>query len=240
VHLVLFLVLVFGISWQSRPPESVSVELWDAPPAPPVVAPKVDPKPEPKPEPPPEPRPKPPPPPPPKAEPPRKPDIALEKDAKAKKEPPKKQEAKKEPPPKPDPKLDLRFDPREQLAREMQQFEREREKREVLAQMKPTAPPPPASAPAPKGDPTYTNRLIAKIRGNIIMPSNIVGNPEAVFDVEQLPTGEVLSVKLRVSSGNKSLDEAVERAILKSSPLPRPDRESPPRTVEIRYRPLDR
>jgi colicin import membrane protein len=32
----------------------------------------------------------------------------------------------------------------------------------------------------------------------------------------------VLSVKLARSSGNRALDDAWERAILKSSPLPRP------------------
>jgi len=33
----------------------------------------------------------------------------------------------------------------------------------------------------------------------------------------------VLSARLRTSSGNRAYDEVVERAILKSSPLPRPD-----------------
>ena len=57
-----------------------------------------------------------------------------------------------------------------------------------------------------------------------MLPPDIAGNPEAIFDVVQLPTGEVMSVKLRKSSGHKAYDAAVERAILKSSPLPRPDR----------------
>ena len=34
VHLLLFVVLVFGLSWQSRLPDAVSVELWDLPPLP--------------------------------------------------------------------------------------------------------------------------------------------------------------------------------------------------------------
>ena len=50
------------------------------------------------------------------------------------------------------------------------------------------------------------------------------GNPEAVFDVSLLPTGEVLDVKLRRSSGVRAYDDAVERAIRKSTPLPRPER----------------
>ena len=88
----------------------------------------------------------------------------------------------------------------------------------------------------------WANKVRARIRGNVTLPSNIEfkGNPEAVFDVVQLPTGEVLSAKLRKSSGNAALDNAIERAILKSSPLPRPDRaESAPRAFELKYRPLD-
>ena len=57
-----------------------------------------------------------------------------------------------------------------------------------------------------------------------MLPADLPGNPEAQFDVVQLPTGEILSVELRKSSGVRSYDEAVHRAILKSSPLPRPDR----------------
>ena len=56
----------------------------------------------------------------------------------------------------------------------------------------------------------------------------------------QLPTGEVMSAKLRKSSGHKAYDAAVERAILKSSPLPKPDRpEQFQRALEIKFRPLD-
>ena len=66
------------------------------------------------------------------------------------------------------------------------------------------------------------------------------GNPEAVFKVTQLPSGEVLSVKLSKSSGNRPLDEAIERAILKSSPLPKPDQPGLfQRELELKYKPLD-
>src|SRR5471032_3302616 len=82
VHVLLFTVLFFGVRWQSRPPETVSVELW-VPPPPPVVE-RVEVKPEPVVEPPPKPEPK--------IELP-KPDIAI----KAKPEP-------KPVPPKPNPK----------------------------------------------------------------------------------------------------------------------------------------
>ncbi len=91
-----------------------------------------------------------------------------------------------------------------------------------------------------KGLADYYSKIQAKIRGNVILPVGVQGNPEAVFDVVQLPTGEILSVKLKKSSGNAALDAAVERAITKSSPLPRPDaKENFKRELEIVYRPRE-
>ena len=91
-----------------------------------------------------------------------------------------------------------------------------------------------------KGLADYYSKIQAKIRGNVILPVGVQGNPEAVFDVVQLPTGEILSVKLKKSSGNAALDAAVERAITKSSPLPLPDaKENFKRELEIVYRPRE-
>jgi colicin import membrane protein len=79
------------------------------------------------------------------------------------------------------------------------------------------------------------------VKSNWILPQDIQGNPEAVFDVVQLPTGEVLSTKLVRSSGNSAYDAAVERAILKSSPLPLPaNRELFARELRLTFRPLDK
>jgi len=86
----------------------------------------------------------------------------------------------------------------------------------------------------------YIEKVRGKIRGNISLPPGIQGNPEAVFEVTQLPTGEVLDVKVRRSSGNPALDTAVERAIRKSSPLPRPAQaELFERILKIPYRPRE-
>jgi colicin import membrane protein len=75
----------------------------------------------------------------------------------------------------------------------------------------------------------------------IVLPPGIVGNPEAIFDVEQLPTGEVTVVRLRKSTGNTALDDAVDRAIHKASPLPKPaPPDPPPRTFALRFRPLEK
>ena len=87
----------------------------------------------------------------------------------------------------------------------------------------------------------WTDKIRAKIRGNVILPRDIPGNPEAVFDVAILPTGEVLTVRKRKSSGHAAYDDAVERAISKSSPLPLPDDRSVfRRDLEIKLRPQDR
>lgn len=92
-----------------------------------------------------------------------------------------------------------------------------------------------------RGEDEYKDKIRGKIRGNITLPSGINGNPEAIFEVTQLPTGEILPpVKILKSSGHKGLDEAVERAILKSSPLPKPsDPALFQRTLKIPYRPYE-
>jgi colicin import membrane protein len=78
------------------------------------------------------------------------------------------------------------------------------------------------------------------VRSNIVLPLDLTGNPEAQFDVFLLPTGEVQSVRLIKSSGSRVLDDAWERAILKSSPLPRPAKaEIFRRDLRLVFRPRD-
>jgi len=239
VHLVLLAVLIFGVRWQSRPPETVAVELWEPPPpvaeAPrPAPVPKVEPpavvKPEPV---------------PPKPEiveqkaPPPKPAVKAE--PKVEPKPPPKPVAKVEPKPVPKPEpLKPRVDDtqkrmREELAREQASLavDRERQMLKDLAARE-------ASSASSKAQAAWIDKVRAKIRGNIVLPPDIKGNPEAVFEVVQLPTGEVLSVKLKKSSGVAALDSAIDRAVLKSSPLPKPDGTfAVPREFELRYKPLE-
>jgi len=228
VHLLLAVFLFFGVRWQNKEPEAVMVELWNSPPAPVVekiVAEPAPPKPEIKPEPKAEVKPAP------VVEAP-KPDIALEKKKEPKKEPPKKEIEKKEPPKL---NLDRSKDIRAQADREMAELNTQLEKDRILDQLKREG-----AASAAKADAAYIGKLKAKIRGNVVLPPDIPGNPEVIFDVVQLPNGDVLSVKLRKSSGHKAFDDAVDRAINKSSPLPRPDRpEQFQRSLEIKYRPQD-
>lgn len=70
----------------------------------------------------------------------------------------------------------------------------------------------------------YGELLRARIEGNVVQPPNVPATAEAEFRVTQLPTGEVLSASLVRSSGFPMFDQAIERAIIKSSPLPRPAR----------------
>ncbi|MBS3936293.1 MAG: TonB C-terminal domain-containing protein, partial [Sulfuritalea sp.] len=86
----------------------------------------------------------------------------------------------------------------------------------------------------------YIAAIRGKVRGNIVLPGDIRGNPEAVFEVTQLPSGEILHVRLKNSSGSSAWDHATERAILKSSPLPRPAQAGLfSRTLELRFRPQE-
>lgn len=216
VHLVLIGVLFIGVRMQSRAPEVVTVELWEPPAPAPEPKPVVE-------------APKPPPPPPApevKKEPEpeiKKPDIAVQEKPKPKPKP--EPRPKPKPPP---PRRDVEFEKRmkEQLALEQKQLQenqkaaeaarQERELKELIARQQ--------AAAAAKALASWTDKIRAKIRGNIIYDlSRVPGNPEAIFDVTLLPTGEVLTVNKRKSSGNPGYDEAVERAIWKSSPLPRPE-----------------
>ncbi len=225
VHLLLVGVLVFGVHWQNQPPESIAVELWQTPPAPVVEAPKPEPKVEPA------------PPPVVKPEPViAKPEI-VEKAPPPKPKPVPKVEAK--PVAKPEP-LKPRVDEtqkrmREELAREQVSLAIDREREQIREQLAREA-----AAARNRGLAEYEAKIRNKVRGNIVLPPDLQGNPEAQFQVVQLPTGEVLSSKLVKSSGHRGYDDAVERAILKSSPLPKPDRpELFSRELKLKFRPKE-
>ncbi|MFH1872019.1 MAG: energy transducer TonB [Pseudomonadota bacterium] len=221
VHLLLAAFLFYGVRWQTKATDVVEVELVRATPEP-VAAPAAVP-PAPTPEPPPKPEPKPEP-----VKPPPKPDIAIKE--------------KPKPPPKPQPKPEPkpRFDPvKELLKREDEQLA-QRKNIESAVQEATQKQAAQAAAERSKAMNAYVASIVRKIRGNIVLPPDIKGNPEAIFEVTQLPDGGVLTVRLKRSSGNAALDTAVDRAILKSSPLPKPQQaELFERSLDLRYRPLD-
>jgi colicin import membrane protein len=241
VHLGFIVFLIFSVTWQNPKPEAVSVELY-APPTPEKIPPKPAPEP---PKPPPEP-PKPPPEPPkpePKVEPPQptRADIALkekqERERKQKEEKEKKDIEKREAD-----KRDAEKKKQEEkrLAEVRESQTREAEALKALADREQQAAKQAAKQAASKANDAYIRSIQAKIKGNVLVPPDIAGNPEAIFDVVQLPTGEIIDATLRKSSGVRAYDEAVQRAIIKSSPLPRP--ETPDlwqRSLTLRFRPLD-
>ena len=213
--------LFYGVRWQTKSTDTVEVELVRAvapAPAPVPVPPAPPPEPPPSVAPAPKLEPAPPPP---------KPDIALKE---------------KEKPKPPVPKLETkpRVDPfQEQLKREAEQLTHRKQAESAaqeLAQVKAGQ----AASARSKAVADYLGRIRGKIRGNIVLPPEIKGNPEALFDITQLPGGEIMAVRLKRSSGHAALDAAIERAILKSSPLPKPEpADLFSRSLELRYRPLD-
>ncbi len=89
----------------------------------------------------------------------------------------------------------------------------------------------------------YTDKIKAKIRGNVNKTLCGDGNPELRFEIGLLPTGELSGTpKLTKSSGNDACDEAVERAIAASQPLPLPSDPaiySKFRNLNLKFRPND-
>jgi len=89
----------------------------------------------------------------------------------------------------------------------------------------------------------YTAKIRAKIRGNVNKTLCADGNPELRFEIGLLPTGELTGTpKITKSSGSAACDDAVERAIIASEPLPLP---SDPnlftsfRNLNLKFRPND-
>ena len=69
----------------------------------------------------------------------------------------------------------------------------------------------------------FKTKIQAKIRSNVNKTLCGDGNPELKFEIGLIPTGELSGApKLVKSSGNAACDDAVERAIRMSEPLPLP------------------
>ena len=214
MHLLFLALLIFGINWQKKvEPQANIVDLWTNLPS--QAQPKVEPPPAPpKPEVKPEVKPVEPPPVKAAAKPEvAKPDIALkdkvEKERRILED--KQKEAKKR---EEETKIAAI---RQQQAKEAEARRLAREQEDVQRKIAEQQ----AAAQA-KLKNEYIERIRTKIRRFIVEPPNLQGNSQAEFDVVLLPSGEVLSAKLKRASGNAAYDNAVERAILKAQPLPLP------------------
>jgi colicin import membrane protein len=243
-HLLLVVALSLGINWDKETaPASVEAELWSA--LPQEAAPPPPPAPQPQPQP--EPQPKvvqPPPPvvqpapPPPVAKP---PDIAIEREKKRKE-----QEARRREEDEQRRKLEAqkrKAEEQQRLADEKKQREelakKDRQKKEVeakkleqlrkenLARMMaeatgsgaPTSQGTAARASGPSD--SYAGRIRARVKPNIVFSEDAAGNPSAEVEVRMSPDGTIVSRKVTKSSGMKSWDDAVLRALDKTEVLPR-------------------
>ena len=89
----------------------------------------------------------------------------------------------------------------------------------------------------------YTAKIKAKIRNNVNKTLCGDGSPEIKVEINVLPTGEIGGTpKITKSSGSDACDEAVERAITASQPLPLPDDASLKaqfKHLNLKFRPND-
>ncbi len=86
---------------------------------------------------------------------------------------------------------------------------------------------------------SYGGKVAAKVRPNIVYPDAVAGNPRAEVEVRAAPDGTIVGVRVVQSSGNKSWDEAVVRALHKTETLPRDVDGRVPSSLVIGFRPKD-
>jgi colicin import membrane protein len=250
MHLLLVGALWISVQWRTEPSGPVVVELWGAPPIEPVVV-------------------APPPPAPVKVEPePERPDAEIvlkqEKKAPPKVEPPpdlKKIEAEKRRAEAEKKRLEAEKKQRETELKKLaeakaraEEEKRDEQRREtvrkaeearVLAQAgsggSPAGSPGGVAGAGGRGDPGYVGQLIALIRPRIVfaVPEGTSPSVHAEFQVDLLPTGEIMAVRRLKASGLAGYDEAVERAIRRTDPFPRKRDGAVERTVIIRFSPVD-
>ena len=257
VHVLLVLALAWSVQWKTSEPEGVVAELWSAlpqfaaprvaapePPRPPVVA-------EPKPLPPP-PRPEPP------APPREDPQIAIErakveaakKAEAAKREEARRAEAQRE-------KELAKEREKERLAEEQAEKKKLAEKarqeearqaaireanlKRMMAQAGASDDPAATGTAARTSGPSagYAGRIKARIKPNIVLTSNVAGNPLATVEVRLAPDGTIVSRRLTKSSGSPAWDETVLRAIDKTEVLPRDVDGRVPPSMSIDFRPQE-
>jgi colicin import membrane protein len=244
MHGLLAAALLFSLQWKDRTP-IVQAELWsamprDIPATPTPPAPVV--------------RSTPPAPPAPVPE--TKADIALKK-----KEEPKKEEPKKLEPPKVDVLKAQQEAQKKALEKKLaekkaaEQLEAQRRAELARLGIDPNAKPGAAGRDAATKtgviaggaevgsktgrDADYESLIQARIKARINYPDRSAANPEAIVQVDQLPTGEVVAVKLVRASGTPAWDEAVQRAVWAASPLPKRKDGTVARVLELAFRPKE-
>ncbi|MEI7456538.1 MAG: TonB C-terminal domain-containing protein [Nitrosomonadales bacterium] len=198
VHGAFFALLYFGFSWQTEPPVIMSVELWqsmpDSTPAPPVEA-KIE------------------------EAAPVEPEVEIKPEIVVPDKKPEKKPEVKPPEKKPEikpvvkPEVKKPVDAKKAAPQPAQPSAAEQQAaRDKAAQ----------EAATGRVVDEFVGKIQGKIRRNVVEPPDVSKDARAEFLVTVLPGGRVLPPRLLKSSGNTAYDNAVERAILKSDPLPLP------------------
>lgn len=93
-----------------------------------------------------------------------------------------------------------------------------------------------------RGDGGYAALLAGVIKPRIVYAVADGTSPSihADFEVDLLPTGEILAVRLIKPSGLPGYDAAVERAIRRTDPFPRKPDGTVERTIRLTFRPVEK
>jgi len=86
---------------------------------------------------------------------------------------------------------------------------------------------------------SYGGRIRARVKPNIVFSDDIAGNPTAEVEVRLAPDGTIIGKRIVKSSGVKSWDDAVLRALDKTEVLPRDVDGRVHTPLTIAFRPKD-
>lgn len=86
---------------------------------------------------------------------------------------------------------------------------------------------------------SYAGRIRGRVKPNIVFTDDINGNPTAEVEVRTSPDGTIVGRRLLKSSGSKSWDDAVLKAIDKTETLPRDTDGRVPPVLILEFKPKD-
>ncbi|QQX85962.1 cell envelope integrity protein TolA [Cupriavidus necator] len=222
MHLLLGVLLYYGVRWHSAAPEGVAAELWDAIPEAATPAPAITPVPSPK------------------SVEEEQADISLqEKQRKAQQAARDEAQARQR---ESQARAEAARKEAQRKAMEAQRQSDNTQRQGELARLRAQAGNTGTRAGSGSGakpSSGYAERVRQRVKPNIIFNDEVSGNPAAVVAVAMAPDGSVLSARLAKSSGNAAWDNAVLRAVQRSDPLPRDENGVAPSNILITFWPRD-
>lgn len=124
---------------------------------------------------------------------------------------------------------------RQEAAERERRAEAERQEREAQARRERQA-----AAARQRALDEYRLSITLHVQRHWNQPENWPVGTSCTVRVSQIPSGEVVQVRIIESTGNEVLDRSVESAVLRASPLPLPsDPEVFSRDIEFVFRPVD-